>query len=276
MKKHAEALENSCSPLQLITGLGLDPMRTGDQYTTTCPACQHRLYILQDGFLCENIECDFRAGSTLDFLKMSKGLNSYMDSVEYLENIFPNIHDPIGFRNQRKEMASATRVLGLRRKLYEYLLSISRTSVDDYHYMQTYGQLKKIVGVSMESNRMVVFPIPKHKYDELEAIAKGYGINNFPDLRGTQAFLLPYFTNHHTVGVLGYKRSIEDCSWNPIPLEPKRYQFCGLMQAQPSAERYTLVSSYAKLLRKNSELAEIDPGAVALHSLYNPKTRELP
>ena len=94
MREHVDTIERTCSPIQLVTGLGLDPSRSGEHYTITCPACHNRLFVLETGFLCAAYDCDFRAGGTLDFLKLQRGLKTYGEAIDAMETVFPGALRP--------------------------------------------------------------------------------------------------------------------------------------------------------------------------------------
>lgn len=265
MSEYIKSVENICSTIQLATGLGHDPQKVGDNYTIECPCCHNRLFILKGGFLCENSTCTFRAGGIYDLIMESENIKSYDQALKYLEVIFPNLFSEQIFLNDSKVKQQIVKHLSVRRKLYNLLLQQGRQEIDDQHTLSIHNKLRRASDLDNISSPYCLFPLSKQHYDELADILSMYG-HPAPDFKDSKPILIPYFTNHHTVSVLGYKHSIRSQT-HFIKLESCKFQYCGLMQADPRIKTFTLVPTYAKILSKNDEFLNTDPSNLALHLL---------
>jgi len=265
MSEYVKSVEQLCSPIQLVTGLGFEPKKSGDQYTIICPCCRNRLFILKTGFLCENSECDFRAGGIYDLLKKSENLKTYEAALLRLEHIFPDFFADQIFLKDAKNRQRVIKQLEARRRMYNLLQRQARESIDDHHTLSIHSKLRVMSGLDNISSPYCIFPLSKHNYEELETTLRMYG-HGCPDFRDSKPILIPYFINHHTVGALGYKYSLRSAT-HFLKLESRKFQYCGLMQADPRIKKFTLVPTYAKILSKNEEFIQTDPGNLALHLL---------
>ena len=264
--EHVTALEQSCSPIQLITGLGFDPIKSGDQYTITCPSCHNRLFVLREGFLCENIDCSFRAGGVVDLLKTQEQLPDYVSAISRLEEIFPSLFKgQLHTHDAKTRMRVATR-LNARRNLFELLRLMAKEQPRNSHDVTTKNKLRKAFGDQpVAASPYAVFPLWRKHYKQLQTILTQYGERNPPNFDLEDApFLVPYFSNHHTVGVLGFHADI-DREYEYRVLEPSKYQFFGLMQAHPKTQNVYLTSGFRLALLKNAEFSQKDPTQLALH-----------
>jgi len=265
MSEYIRSAEQICSPIQLVTGLGLEPTKVGDHYTIPCPACLNRLFILDTGFLCEETGCSFRAGGVFDLLKVSEKLDSYEKTLSRMTSMLPQLFADQDFLQDSFAKHEIVRVLEARRGLYELLLELARMQVDHHQTAALINQLRASANVDTIPSPYCFFPVPDGHKERLARIMRKYGGVGWPDTSNYSLILMPYFVNHHTVGVMLYKNGVNDRHHKHQKLESRQFQFLGLMQADPRVTDYSLVPTYAQVLKKNAEFSQTDPSKVALH-----------
>jgi hypothetical protein len=274
---HVDALEHSCSPIHLITGLGFEPKRYLDQYIIDCPACHNPLFVLPTGFLCHNQACNFRAGGVVDLLKWHHKLPDYTTALDSLLEILAHrFKDQAGIddRHVREDMA---RLLTVRRRMLDFLLRAARTNPDTHAGVRAQNHLRKRFGEDVwGAAPYVAFPLWSKDYEEFKDILAAYeSPPPLPIRRGDTPFLLPYFINHHTVGVVHQVLSPDKKTSEYFELEPRKYQFLGLLQTDPRANDFYLTHNADRAIIKNAEFARTDPSKMALALIHKTKFSDI-
>jgi len=269
---HVETLEQACSSIHLVAGLGFEPVKDTNtkNYTTNCPVCHNRLFVLPHGFLCENMNCDLKAGGVVDVLRYQQNLPDYHEAVSRLLEMFPERFHSHAYLREPKIQRAVAGHLQKRRNILEFFLRIARHVPATKYDCDLRNHLRAGLGEDLfTKSPYLIFPIWESMQDAWEEFLTEQGVRRLPNLnRNSRPFIIPYFTNHHTLGALLYKSRFEDDSPQIFEVEPSKYQFSGLLQAGPYTNKYHLVPSYVGLAKQNLEFSNSAPTNVALGFLY--------
>lgn len=269
---HVDTLEQACSPIHLVAGLGFEPVRdpTTKNYTTNCPVCHNRLFVTPQGFLCENLNCDLKAGGVVDVLRYQQNLPDYYEAVGRLLEMFPERFHSHAYLREPKIQRAVAGHLQKRRAMLEFFLRAARHAPATKYDCDLRNHLRAGLGEDLfTKSPYLIFPIWESFQDTWEDFLTDQGIRRLPGLsRNSRPFLIPYFTNSHTVGALLYKDRFDDDSPQIFEIEPAKYQFSGLLQAGPYTTKYYLVPSYVGLAKQNLDFFNTAPTHIALGFLY--------
>ena len=87
MELSLHALDQIVNPLELVHLLAEDlHVENDSQYSTKCPKCDSKLFILDNEFVCENANCFFKAGSCIDYL-VAKNICNWDNAIDTLNKI---------------------------------------------------------------------------------------------------------------------------------------------------------------------------------------------
>lgn len=251
-----QALEQITSPLEIANLLGKDLNKEDSAYyTTTCPKCDNKLFIIDKEFVCENSNCVFRAGSVCDYL-VAAGKCNWDNLLDTLNNILDNKLDSSILIKNKKLI---TQKLKDKRKLFDFFLRIGiKGSINNMGVVQFKNALR-YQGIDTDLLRWSVFVISGTDVDKFKSLI------NKPDLHiDDTCILLPYFSNYHTIShvlVLKSPKSKPEM----LPAYPSRVSYFGLLHRHPNINNTRFAFTYADSAKLNTQYGRLSPENVCLH-----------
>lgn len=251
-----QALEQITSPLEIANLLGKDLNREANSYyTTPCPKCDNKLFIIDKELVCENSNCVFRAGSVCDYL-VASGKCNWDNLIDTLNNILDRKLDSSILIKNKKLI---TQKVKDKRKLFDFFLRIGlRGSVNNMGVVQFKNALR-YQGIDTDLLQWSVFIISGADVEKFKAVINRRDLN----LNDT-CILLPYFSNYHTVShvvVLNSPTSKPEI----IPAEACRVSYFGLLHRHPNSSTTKFAFTYADAAKLNTQYGRLSPENVCLH-----------
>jgi hypothetical protein len=259
-----QSLEQTTSPIEVVNLLGKDLYKCDQgNYTTKCPKCESKLYILDKEFVCENSNCTFRGGSVCDYLVA--GSHCKWDQViDTLNTILDGRLNNTSIIRNKKAIISS---LQNKRKLFDFFLRVGlKGSINNMACLQ-YKSAIRSQGIDPDMLRWSVFIIGGEDVNLLKTI-----INNTGDKRdfnfNNSCIVLPYFSDYHTISHL---LVLNTPSSRPekIAVNPHRTSFFGLLQRHPNAKVTKLAYTYADAAKLNTQYGRMSPENICLHMLID-------
>lgn len=259
-----QALEQIVNPTELIHLLG-EELRTGanGEYTTVCPKCESKLYILDKEFVCENNLCTFRAGSPIDYL-VAKGVCPWEQTIDTLNRILDGrIKGTVLYNNQK----SITQQLKSKRRIFDFFLRNAINGTADNMKIIQFRNALRSQGLDPEVLRHSIFVISADEAEKLSDNIRALHPDKHGAIRGAN-IILPYFSNYHTVSHLLVLKT-PDARPEKVNIIPARTAFFALLQRHPACKNNTLAFTYAATAKTNTQYSRINPEAICLHMMVD-------
>lgn len=259
-----QSLEQTTSPIEIVNLLGRDLYKCEQgNYTTKCPKCESKLYILDKEFVCENSNCTFKAGSVCDYL-VAGAYCKWEQVIDTLNTILDGRLNNTSVIKNKKAIISS---LQNKRKLFDFFLRIALKGSHNNMACLQYKSAIRSQGIDPDTLRWSVFIIGGEDVNILKGI-----INNTGDKRdfnfNSSCIVLPYFADYHTVShllVLNTPASRPE----KIAVNPHRTSFFGLLQRHPNAKSTKLAYTYADAAKLNTQYGRMSPENICLHMLLD-------
>lgn len=264
MELSVQALEQIVNPIELVHLLG-DDLHTSasKEYTTSCPKCESKLYILDKEFACENSLCTFRAGSPIDYL-IAKGVCKWDDCIETLDKILDGkLRNSVVYKNQK----AATNQLKNKRRIFDFFLRNALNSSHNNIKLIQFRSALRAQGLDPDMLRFSVFVFSEQETETFKTLIKNLYPDKAINLSGAQ-IVLPYFVNYHTIGhVLTLKAP--DAKPEKLSISPARTSFFSLLQRHPGCIDTKLAYTYAETAKLNTQFSRVSPESVCLHLMHD-------
>jgi len=264
MELSVQTLDQIINPIELIHLLG-EELHVGlsGEYTTNCPKCESKLFILDKEFVCENSFCTFRAGSSIDYL-VAKGVCGWSQAIETLNNILDDkLKNSIVYKNQKL----ITTQLKNKRKIFDFFLKNALNGSQNNIKIIQYRSALRAQGLDPEALRHSVFVISAQETDVLKELIK----NIYPDknINITGPYIvLPYFVNYHTISHLLVLKT-PDSKPEKINILPSRTSFFSLLQRHPGCKKTKVAYTYAEAAKLNTQYSRVNPEMLCLHMMVD-------
>lgn len=266
MELSIKSLEQIASPIEVVNLLGR-PLNKGPNgyYTTNCPKCESKLYIIDKEFVCENNSCTFRAGSVADYLVASK-MCKWDNVVDTLNTILENkLTDTVIFKNK----ASIGHRLKNRRRIYDFFLRMSlEGSVNNIDSIQ-YKNAIRAQGIDPDLLKWSVYVLSQDNCRLLQEMVRDLDAESKLTLSGTN-IILPYFTDYHTISHIVVLRT-PVAKPERFNISPNRISYFGLLQRHPRCESTKLAYTYADAAKLNTQYGRVSPENICLHMMLDAK-----
>lgn len=257
-------MDQIINPVELIHLLGGD-LHTGlgGEYTTNCPKCESKLFILDKEFVCENNVCTFRAGSCIDYL-VAKGVCGWDRVIETLNSILDNkLRNSTVYKNQKL----ITSQLKNKRKIFDFFLKNALNGSQNNIKIIQYRSALRAQGLDPDALRNSVFVISAQETEVLKELIK----NVYPDKNINMAgpyVVLPYFVNYHTISHLLALKT-PDSKPEKINIMPSRTSFFSLLQRHPGCKKTKVAYTYAEAAKLNTQYSRLNPEMLCLHMMVD-------
>jgi hypothetical protein len=262
MELSLHALDQIINPLELVHLLAEDlHVENGSQYSTKCPKCDSKLFILDNEFVCENANCFFKAGSCVDYL-VAKGICNWDNAIDTLNKILDDkLKNSFIFKNK----TVITQQLKTKRRIFDFFLKkILNNSLENIKIVQ-YRNALRSQGLDPAMLRYSIFITNEAESEQLSGL-----INNiYPDknvnLTGCN-IILPYFSSYHNVAhVITLKTPV--ARPEKVLVNPSRVAFFGLLQRHPGCKETHLAQTYAEAAKINTQYSRTNPESICLHMM---------
>ena len=233
--------QTTATPLELVCRLGLSQVQEGSLTFTKCPRCGDRCWVLPHSLVCDNIGCQYKTGSALDFLRFSEG--SYKKAGAILLDQFPERLASLGTQSRDHMLDLLQGEAITRRALLDFFLRrrSSNGQAANAQAIHAIGYLRR-EDVDITSCRSTIFILQKSDVQELTVLCRNAGIE-VPPLNSDTYYTIPYFSNHHTLSsILFTKPNYSGTQW--ISCEPARLSYSGLLDGEPHVTNPRLCTSY--------------------------------
>jgi hypothetical protein len=189
--------------------------------------------VTEESFICMGTDCGFNRGGTMDYLKELDG--DYAGALKTMSSLSPNHIWP----------KSHVRFFENRRRLLEFVLRQERmiydTDVEKVRLRSAYGAFERY---KPEHVRGLVHFLNTSEARELIELM-GDNDLDIPTNLSSATILIPYWKNHHTISHLW--TVTKDLRTTRItPVDPCRFSWFGLPQANPRATRFDIFHSYGE------------------------------
>ena len=242
-----QALEQTTSPIEVVNLLGHN-LHRGDSgnYTTNCPKCESKLYILDKEFVCENSTCTFRAGSVCDYVVASQKCK-WDQVVDIMNTILDGRLSNTSILKNKKDITNA---LKNKRRLFDFFLRLGLQGAINNMGCIQYKNALRNQGIDPEYLRWSVFIAGASDCLVLAALLKAIDPGIDFKCTGT-CILLPYFANYHTLSHL-LVLSTPTARPEKIAINPHRVSFFGLLQRHPNSAT-KVAYTYADAAKLNTQ-----------------------
>ena len=233
--------QTTATPLELVCRLGLPQVQEGNLTFTKCPRCGDRVWILPHSFVCDNGNCQFKAGSALDFLRFSEG--SYRKAGALLLDQLPERLASLGAQSREHVLDLLQGEAITRRALLDFFLRRRSANGQAANALAilAIGYLRR-EDVDIASCRSTIFIMQKEDIAELSRLCRNANVE-VPPLNADTYYAIPYFLNHHTLAsILFAKPGYTGVQW--ISCEPTRLAYSGLLDGEPHVTNPRLCTSY--------------------------------
>lgn len=264
MELSIQILDQIVNPVELINLLGDElHVSLGGEYTTNCPKCESKLFILDKEFVCENSLCTFRAGSAIDYL-VAKGLCTWDTSIETLNTILSDkLKHSLVYKNQKL----ITSQLKNKRKIFDLFLKNALNGSHDNIKIIQYRSALRSQGLDPEALRHSVFVFNAQEIELLRTLIKNVCPDKNLNMAGPYV-LLPYFANYHTISHLLILKT-PDSKPEKINIIPARTAFFSLLQRHPGCKKTKVAYTYAEAAKLNTQYSRINPEMLCLHMMVD-------
>lgn len=264
MELSVQTLDQIVNPIELIHLLG-EELHVGlsGEYTTNCPKCESKLFILDKEFVCENSLCTFRAGSPVDYM-VAKGLCNWTESIETLNNILNDkLKNSIVYKNQKLVTAQ----LKNKRKIFDFFLKNALNGSKNNIKIIQYRSALRAQGLDPDALRNSVFVIDAQETELLKELIR----NIYPDKNlsfNGPHIILPYFVNYHSISHLLILKT-PDSKPEKINVMPSRTSFFSLLQRHPGCKKTKVSYTYAEAAKLNTQYSRVNPEMICLHMMVD-------
>jgi hypothetical protein len=254
-----QALEQTTSPIEIVNLLGHN-LHRGDSgnYTTNCPKCESKLYILDREFVCENSMCTFRAGSICDYIVASKKCK-WDQVIDIINTVLDGRLDNTSIIKNKKDITTA---LKNKRKLFDFFLRLGMQGTVNNMGCIQYKTALRNQAIDPEHLKWSVFIAGAADCLTLNTLLKAVDSSGYLKCSGT-CIILPYFSNYHSLShllVLATPTSKPE----KIDVTPHRVSFFGLLQRHPNSET-KVAYTYADAAKLNTQYSRVSPENICLH-----------
>lgn len=263
-----KSLEQVTSPIEIVNLLGKSLLKESNgHYTTSCPKCESKLFIVDKEFVCENNSCIFRAGSVIDYIVASEGCK-WADVLDVLNTMLNKRLDGSVILKNKKALCL---VLKNKRRLFDFFLRIGLQGCTNNMTTLQYKTAIRGQGIDPDMLRWSVFICGNQDSQILHNLVKELNPNNEKEQRISHTnIVLPYFANHHTISHLVILKS-PAAKPEKIDVLPHRISYFGLLQRHPKCEQTNLAYTYADAAKLNTQYGRVSPEKICLHMLLDAK-----
>jgi hypothetical protein len=264
MELSVQTLDQIVNPIELINLLGEElHVGPGNEYTTNCPKCERKLFILDKEFVCENNLCTFRAGSAIDYL-VAKGVCGWNQAIETLDRIMDGkLKNSIVYKNQKL----ITSQLKNKRKIFDFFLKNALNGSQNNIKIIQYRSALRAQGLDPDALRHSVFVINAQETEVLKDLIKNVYPDKNVNITGPY-IVLPYFVNYHTISHLLVLKT-PDSKPEKINIMPSRTAFFSLLQRHPGCRKTKLAFTYAEAAKLNTQYSRVNPEMLCLHMMID-------
>lgn len=264
MELSVQILDQIVNPIELIHLLG-EELHIGlsGEYTTNCPKCESKLFILDKEFVCENIFCTFRAGSAIDYL-VAKGICKWDAAIETLNNILGDkLKNSLVYKNQKL----VTGQLKNKRRVFDFFLKSALNGAHNNIKIIQYRSALRAQGLDPDALKHSVFVLDAQEVERLKELLKNINPDKNLNISGAH-IALPYFVNYHTISHLLVLKT-PDSKPEKINIFPSRTSFFSLLQRHPACKKTKLAYTYAEAAKLNTQYSRVNPEMLCMHMMVD-------
>ena len=266
MELSIKSLEQITSPLEITNLLGRPLTKVdNDYYTTVCPKCESKLFIIDKEFVCESNACTFRAGGVVDYVVAAEGCK-WDNVVDVLNTILNGRLDNTTILKNKKQIGL---MLKNKRRIFDLFLRVGLNgSINSIGSIQ-YKTAIRSQGIDPDLLRWSVFVFGHNDSLRLCELLTALDSSKTLELKG-ENIILPYFADHHTISHL-VVLSNPVARPERVSVLPHRVSYFGLLQRHPECKHTKLAYSYADAAKLNTQYGKISPENICLHQLMDAK-----
>ncbi|MFN5249834.1 MAG: hypothetical protein ACK5DE_02205 [Bacteroidota bacterium] len=264
MELSVQNLDQIVNPIELIHLLG-EELHVGlnGEYTTNCPKCESKLFILDKEFVCENSLCTYRAGSAVDYL-VAKGICTWDSAIETLNNILSDkLKNSVIYKNQKL----VTGQLKSKRRVFDFFLKNALNGAHNNINIIQYRSALRAQGLDPDALKHSVFVLNAQEVEKLKELVKSINPDKNLNISGVH-IALPYFVNYHTISHLLVLKT-PDSKPEKINILPSRTAFFSLLQRHPACKKTKLAYTYAEAAKLNTQYSRVNPEMLCLHMMVD-------
>lgn len=264
MELSVQILDQIVNPIELIHLLG-EELHVGlnGEYTTNCPKCESKLFILDKEFVCENSLCTFRAGSSVDYL-VAKGICKWDAAIETLNNILSDkLKNSVVYKNQKL----VTGQLKNKRRVFDFFLKSALNGSHNNIKIIQYRSALRAQGLDPDALKHSVFVLDAQEVERLKELIKNINPDKNLSISGAH-IALPYFVNYHTISHLLVLKT-PDSKPEKINILPSRTSFFSLLQRHPACKKTKLAYTYAEAAKLNTQYSRVNPEMLCMHMMVD-------
>lgn len=264
MELSVQILDQIVNPIELIHLLG-EELHVGlnGEYTTNCPKCESKLFILDKEFVCENSLCTFRAGSSVDYL-VAKGICKWDTAIETLNNILSDkLKNSVVYKNQKL----VTGQLKNKRRVFDFFLKNALNGSHNNIKIIQYRSALRAQGLDPDALKHSVFVLDAQEVERLKELIKNINPDKNLSISGAH-IALPYFVNYHTISHLLVLKT-PDSKPEKINILPSRTSFFSLLQRHPACKKTKLAYTYAEAAKLNTQYSRVNPEMLCMHMMVD-------
>lgn len=264
MELSVQILDQIVNPIELIHLLG-EELHVGPngEYTTNCPKCESKLYILDKEFVCENSLCTYRAGSAVDYL-VAKGICKWDGAIETLNNILSDkLKNSVVYKNQKL----VTGQLKSKRRVFDFFLKNALNGANNNIKIIQYRSALRAQGLDPDALKHSVFVVNAPEIEVLKELIKNINPDKNLNFSGAH-IVLPYFVNYHTISHLLILKT-PDSKPEKISILPSRTSFFSLLQRHPACKKTKIAYTYAEAAKLNTQYSRVNPEMLCLHMMVD-------
>lgn len=264
MELSVQILDQIVNPIELIHLLG-EELHVGPhgEYTTNCPKCESKLFILDKEFVCENSCCTFRAGSAIDYL-VAKGICKWDGVIETLNNVLSDkLKNSVIYKNQKL----VTGQLKNKRRVFDFFIKNALNGANNNIKIIQYRSALRAQGLDPDALKHSVFVLSAQEVELLKEILRNINPDKNLNISGAH-IALPYFVNYHTISHLLVLKT-PDSKPEKINILPSRTSFFSLLQRHPACKKTKLASTYAEAAKLNTQYSRVNPEMLCMHMMVD-------
>jgi hypothetical protein len=264
MELSFQILDQIVNPIELIHLLG-EELHVGlnGEYTTNCPKCESKLFILDKEFVCENSFCTFRAGSGVDYI-VARGICKWDGAIETLNSILSDkLKNSVVYKNQK----TVTAQLKNKRRVFDFFLKNALCGANNNIKIIQYRSALRAQGLDPEALKHSVFVLSAPEVETLKELIKNINPDKNLNISGAH-IALPYFVNYHTISHILVLKT-PDSKPEKINILSSRTSYFSLLQRHPACKKTKLAYTYAEAAKLNTQYSRVNPEMLCMHMMVD-------